>query len=106
MPLSVQSISDTVIGSITEVIFQFATGAHLLGEGSITPVSPASYGLQAPTYLGGSGQAVPGGIEAKIIVSGLTLNDRRNADRFLVTSISGLGDADIRDVRDVLPEDH
>lgn len=44
------------------------------------------------------------GIETLIRYNGLVLNDRRYAERYLVTEITGLDDADIRDSREDNPE--
>lgn len=58
-------------------------------------------GLPGHFTLPGSGFAVPAGLEAVLEYNGLFLNVRQNIDRYSVTSIDGLYDADIRDVRDV-----
>lgn len=51
--------------------------------------------------LPGSGFAVPAGMEAVLEFNGLLMNVQQNVDRYNITSIDGLYDADIRDVRDV-----
>lgn len=53
----------------------------------------------------GSGFAVPAGLEAVLEYNGLFLNVRDNIERYHVTSIDGLGDADIRDTRDSNTDD-
>lgn len=50
--------------------------------------------------LPGSGIAVPAGLEATFEYNGLFLNVQQNADRYRVSSMDGLYDADIRDARD------
>lgn len=51
--------------------------------------------------LPGSGLAVPAGLDAVLEYNGLLLNVRKNVDRYRITSMDGLYDADIRDTRDV-----
>lgn len=48
----------------------------------------------------------PSGIEAIIEYSGLYLNDRSWIDTYVVETIDGIDDADIRDVREEFPGDH
>lgn len=55
--------------------------------------------------LPGSGFAVPAGIEAALEFNGLFLNVRKNIDRYRITTIDGLADADVRDTRDVNTDD-
>jgi hypothetical protein len=71
--------------------------------------------LGAPIGLGtgdpkdgmpGTGKAGPRGIESVIEYNGLYLNVRDWIDTYLVTTIGGLDDADIRDNRDVNPGFH
>ena len=54
----------------------------------------------------GSGKAGPRGIEAVIEYNGLYMNVRDWVDTYLVTTIGGLDDADVRDNREVNPGYH
>lgn len=54
----------------------------------------------------GTGDSGPVGIEATIEYNGMLLNQRKWIDTFLITSIDGLQDADIRDQREVNPAQH
>ena len=54
----------------------------------------------------GTGKSIPPGLEAKLEFNGLLLNDRSVVDTYKVTRISGLEDADIRDDREVNPQQH
>ena len=54
----------------------------------------------------GSGASRPFGVEGVFEYDGLTLNNRRWIDTYLITSIDGLSDADIRDTREVNPGRH
>ncbi len=54
----------------------------------------------------GSGTAGPLGIEAVIEYNGLLLNRLTDYDKYRITSIDGLADADIRDSRSVNPGRH
>lgn len=72
-------------------------------------IPPPSTGLASGSSVSigqGSGTAVPAGIEAVLEYNGIYLNNRSWIDTYLVTSIDGLGDADIRDDRDVNPQAH
>jgi hypothetical protein len=51
--------------------------------------------------LPGSGIAIPGGLECMFEYNGLYMNIKKNVDRYRITNIDGLGDADIRDTREV-----
>lgn len=51
--------------------------------------------------LPGTGLSVPAGLEAVLEYNGLLLNVQKNVDRYRITSIDGLFDADVRDSRDV-----
>ena len=51
----------------------------------------------------GTGESGPQGVEATIEFNGLYMNIRDWIDTYLITGIDGLGDADIRDVREVNP---
>jgi hypothetical protein len=44
------------------------------------------------------------GLESVFEYNGLTLNDRRSVDRYRLTAITGLDDADVRDTREVNPD--
>jgi hypothetical protein len=61
-------------------------------------------GLPGHFTLPGSGLAVPAGLEATLEYNSLFLNVQANVDRYRITSIDGLYDADIRDTRDVLSD--
>jgi hypothetical protein len=54
----------------------------------------------------GTGTSQPGGVEAFFEYNGLVLNDRSVLDTFLILSIDGLADADVRDQRQVNPNYH
>lgn len=54
----------------------------------------------------GTGTSGPAGIESIISYNGLYLNDRAWVDTYLVTSINGTDDADVRDTRDANPGQH
>lgn len=56
--------------------------------------------------VAGTGLAVPGGVESYFEYNGLLMNFRDWLDTYIVTNVDGLGDADIRDSRDVNPGDH
>jgi hypothetical protein len=71
----------------------------------LTP--PISLGIGDPNVgLAGTGISGPRGIEAVLEYNGLYLNIRNWIDTYLVTTIGGLDDADIRDSRDVNPGYH
>lgn len=65
-----------------------------LGEGSSAKI------------LHGSGDSVPAGVDGVITYNGLVLNNRDWLDTIVITKISGLGDADLRDDREVNPQEH
>ena len=74
---------------------------------------PFSSLLSYPTGLGtgavevselGTGQSGPLGVEAVLEYNGIYLNLRDWVDTYLITSIDGLGDADVRDAREVNPQ--
>lgn len=48
----------------------------------------------------------PRGVESTIEFNGLYLNVRSWLDTFIITSIDGLGDADVRDARELNPQQH
>jgi Phage tail protein len=52
----------------------------------------------------GTGFAVPAGVEAILEYNGVYMNIQKNVDRYRINSIDGLGDADVRDSRDVNTE--
>lgn len=54
----------------------------------------------------GTGDSGPQGVEAIIEYNGLYMNVRSWIDTFLITNISGLDDADVRDTRDTNPGAH
>lgn len=56
--------------------------------------------------LPGSGAARIGGVESYYIYNNLTMNDRNTVDTYIVKEIGGLDDADVRDSREVIPQDH
>lgn len=56
--------------------------------------------------LPGTGEALPGGVETILEYNGAYLNIRDWIDTYLVTQIDGLGDADLRDSREVNPGSH
>lgn len=54
----------------------------------------------------GSGKSAPSGIDAIFGYNGLVMNNRQWADSILITGIDGFSDPDIRDDREVNPQDH
>jgi hypothetical protein len=71
----------------------------VLGTEFLTP-GPGD-GAPGHFTLPGTGFSVPAGLEAVLEFNGLFMNIQENVDRIRVTSIDGLFDADVRDVRDV-----
>jgi hypothetical protein len=67
--------------------------AYIIGPGS---GQPGVYTIPGDPNVG-----VPAGIEAVFEYNGLLMNIQKNIDRYRITSIDGLYDADIRDTRDV-----
>lgn len=57
-------------------------------------------------HYGAPIRSVPPGLESVVCWNGLRLNERRLADRWFLSSIDGLMDADIRDSREVNPGEH
>jgi hypothetical protein len=53
----------------------------------------------------GTRTSVPVGVDAVIEYNGLFMNNRKWLDTYLVTSIDGLADADVRDDREVNPDE-
>ena len=51
-------------------------------------------------------RAFPPGIESRIVFNGLVLNNRSTVDKYRVTRIEGLADADVRDTREPNPSNH
>jgi phage-related protein len=71
------------------------------------PGTTASLGQgSSGEILPGTGTSVPGGVESTLEYNGLAMNVRSWWDTYLVTNLEGLGDADIRDSREVNPADH
>jgi hypothetical protein len=68
----------------------------------IDTVSTLTGGSSA-TPVGGTGRSRMGGVENTIEFNGAVLNRRDWWDTFIITSIGGLGDADIRDARESNP---
>jgi hypothetical protein len=58
------------------------------------------------SYLAGTGQSGPRGIEAFFEYNGAYLNIHDWLDTFIIQSIDGLNDADVRDAREVNPGRH
>src|SRR4051812_26030900 len=56
--------------------------------------------------LPGTGQSSPPGVEAILEWRGAYLNNRNVIDTFIIDEIDGLGDADVRDSREVNPTSH
>lgn len=54
----------------------------------------------------GSGKSAPSGVDAIIAYNGLVMNNRAWIDSIIVTEIDGFSDPDIRDDRDVNPQEH
>lgn len=54
----------------------------------------------------GTGTSVPPGVDAIIEFNNLLMNNREWLDTYMITEIDGLGDADIRDDREVNPQAH
>ena len=76
---------------------------------NITDILGAPAGLGTGTAddgLPGSGRSGPRGVESVIEYNGLYLNVREWIDTFLITTIGGIDDADVRDNREVNPGYH
>jgi hypothetical protein len=76
---------------------------------SIVSLKPRVVGLTSGSsdkLTLGTGHARPGGVESVFEYNGALLNVRDWYDTFIITSIDGLGDADVRDSRDVNPGRH
>jgi len=56
--------------------------------------------------LPGSGAARIGGVESYYIYNDLAMNDRNLVDTYIIKEIGGLDDADVRDSRELIPQDH
>ena len=72
----------------------------------ITSLPPYKAGLgtgDAEAAILGTGESGPEGVESTLEFNGLYLNIRQWLDTYLVLGIDGLGDADVRDVREVNP---
>ena len=75
----------------------------------ITPLPPAVIGLTtgiADRFLPGTGKSRPAGVEAYFEYNGATFNVRTWQDTFLITTIDGMADPDVRDTREVNPGRH
>lgn len=71
-----------------------------------SPFTPGLGGGQPGHHtLPGSGLSVPGGLECAFEYRGLLMNVRKNVDRYRITGIDGLADADLRDTRDANTDD-
>jgi Siphovirus-type tail component, C-terminal domain/Phage tail protein RIFT-related domain len=71
------------------------------------PPAPTGLGIGGPNAASpGTGLSGPRGIEAVIEYNNLYLNVRSWIDTYLVTTIGGIDDADIRDSREVNPGYH
>jgi hypothetical protein len=72
----------------------------------VPPPPPVTLTTGDPNYaLAGLGTG-PGGVDSVIAYGSTLLNVRDWVDTILITNIDGLGDADIRDARDVNPGQH
>jgi hypothetical protein len=72
-----------------------------------TPTWPIGLtGGRSDALVQGTGRARPGGVESIFEFNGALLNVRDWWDTFLITSIDGLADPDVRDSRDVNPGRH
>lgn len=69
------------------------------------PVQGLSTGDPNEILLG-TGTSVPPGLESILEFNGVYLNDRSLIDTYVITSMSGLEDADLRDDREVNPQQH
>lgn len=63
-------------------------------------------GGSADLAIIGTGTSHPAGIEAVFEYNGLVMNNRKLIDTYLLTTIDGLADADVRDQRQVNPNYH
>lgn len=68
----------------------------------MSPVAGARYGYQAQAW----DAPLSFGLQSLIEYNGYVINDRYQADRIRVTSITGLDDADVRVSSEVMPADH
>lgn len=73
----------------------------IIFDESFTSTNPIRTGHQPD-----AGEAPNTGLEAVLSYEGLLLNDFRYVDRYRILEMSGLDDADIRDVREDRPDDH
>lgn len=72
-------------------------------------LTPPPIGLatgSSSEILIGSGESVPPGLEAIIEFNGIYLNNRSWIDTYIVNQIGGLEDPDLRDDREVNPQQH
>ena len=56
--------------------------------------------------LEGTGTSAPQGLEALLEYNGIYLHDRSTIDKIRIVDLDGFQDADIRDTREVNPQDH
>lgn len=54
----------------------------------------------------GTGKSAPSGIDALVSYNGIVMNNRNWLDSIIITEIDGFADADIRDDREVNPQEH
>src|SRR3954449_8748285 len=75
----------------------------------VLSLSEPQYGLtmgDASGIVPGTGASGPPGVESVLEYNGSYLNVRDWIETYLVTAIDGLADADVRDARDVNPQQH
>lgn len=73
----------------------------------VLPKFTESQGSGSPELADvGTGTARLGGVESYFVYGDLTLNDRSLIDTYVVREIDGLVDADLRDTREPVPQDH
>jgi hypothetical protein len=70
------------------------------------PTDPSGGEGDTELAVEGTGDAIPRGLEAVFSYNGLTLNNTAFIDKYRLTGIDGLGDADIRDSRQDAPAEH
>lgn len=70
---------------------------------------PASIGLgsgDSASLVAGTGISGPPGVEAVLTYNSITMNVRNWLETYIINSIDGLADADVRDQREVNPQQH
>jgi hypothetical protein len=73
----------------------------------VLPTPTIGLASGSPEYvLPGSGQSIIGGVESYYVYGDLVMNQRKNLDTYIIKEIDGLIDADLRDSRENVPQEH